>query len=222
MRLEAVIDSFYVLGSLWGVPTGPRVCTSYPDVLPRRATHEPARSPGPEARAGVTAFVDVNVVPMDQERVLANQTVLVEGGKITALGPSSQVKVPVGAVRVDGRGKYLMPGLTDMHHHLWGAVATGGSRIPSPRIMQDSLFRELAGGVTAVRFPEGIHQDRQRWLDVLPARTEEVPTPHIYWPAPEIPVSTRPDSVAAIVAAAKAAGYDFIGTPPSPRVDPTA
>jgi imidazolonepropionase-like amidohydrolase len=65
----------------------------------------------------VTAFIDVHVVPMDSERVLEHQTVLVGNGRIIRIGPVRRITVPTGAVRIDGRGKYLMPGLTEMHHH---------------------------------------------------------------------------------------------------------
>src|SRR4051794_21367008 len=65
-----------------------------------------------------TAFVGVTVVPADRERVIADQTVVVQGGRITALGPVAKVKVPAGALRVDGKGKFLMPGLCDMHGRL--------------------------------------------------------------------------------------------------------
>src|SRR4051812_17837053 len=58
----------------------------------------------------IVAFINVNVVPMDTERVLAGQTVIVKDGRIAEMGPAEQIKVPAGAVRVDGRGKYLMPG----------------------------------------------------------------------------------------------------------------
>src|SRR5690348_5013930 len=61
------------------------------------------------------AFVDVNVVPFDRERVLEAQTVIVREGRIAQIGPASKVKVPAGALKIDGRGKYLMPGLADMH-----------------------------------------------------------------------------------------------------------
>ncbi|WP_140725898.1 amidohydrolase family protein [Pseudomonas sp. Hp2] len=65
----------------------------------------------------VTAFVRVNVLPMDRERVLAGQTVLVEDGVVTALG--RKVKVPEGARVIDGHGRaWLLPGLADMHNHL--------------------------------------------------------------------------------------------------------
>ena len=67
--------------------------------------------------AGTTAFVNVNVIPMDTERVLENQTVIVEGERITAIGPVDEVAVPAGAEIIDGQGAYLMPGLADMHGH---------------------------------------------------------------------------------------------------------
>jgi imidazolonepropionase-like amidohydrolase len=66
------------------------------------------------------AFTDVAVIPMDRERVLEGQTVLVRNGRIEAVGPAGAVRVPAGATRVDGRGKYLMPGIAEMHAHVPG------------------------------------------------------------------------------------------------------
>jgi imidazolonepropionase-like amidohydrolase len=63
------------------------------------------------------AFVDVSVVPMDKEQVLPHQTVVVLGGRITEVASAANAKVPRGSVRIDGRGKFLMPGLADMHVH---------------------------------------------------------------------------------------------------------
>src|SRR5262245_864094 len=65
----------------------------------------------------VTAFVDVTVVPMDRERLVPHQTVVVRGTRIADIGPAERLQIPVGAQRIDGRGKYLMPGLADMHSH---------------------------------------------------------------------------------------------------------
>jgi imidazolonepropionase-like amidohydrolase len=64
------------------------------------------------------AFVNVTVVPMHTERIVAHQTVVAENGRITALGPVRSVRVPKGAQRIDGRSRFLMPGLADMHVHL--------------------------------------------------------------------------------------------------------
>lgn len=77
-----------------------------------------AQAPAQEARSQVFAFTSVNVIPMDRERVLANQTVIVRDGRIAEIGPADKVKVPEGAQRIDGRGKYLLPGLADMHVHI--------------------------------------------------------------------------------------------------------
>ncbi|MCP4406114.1 MAG: hypothetical protein GY801_53580 [bacterium] len=75
---------------------------------------EPALAQGPQT----TAFVNVNVIPMDTERVLENQTVIVERDRITSIGPADEITVPDGTEIIDGQGGYLMPGLADMHMHL--------------------------------------------------------------------------------------------------------
>lgn len=93
---------------------------------------------------GVTAFENVTVIPMDSERSLPGHTVLVQGDRIIAVGPSASVAVPGGARRVDGRGKYLVPGLAEMHGH-----------VPPPsapaQATEDVLFLYLASGITTVR-----------------------------------------------------------------------
>ena len=92
----------------------------------------------------VIAFVDVNVVPMDSERIVEGQTVLVQDGRITALGPSDQTDVPAGARRIDGRGNYLMPGLAEMHAHLPGPSTP-------PEVVENNMFLYVANGVTTAR-----------------------------------------------------------------------
>lgn len=64
------------------------------------------------------AFQDISVIPMDTERVLSHHTVLVRNGKIADVGPTSSVNLPPGTVVIDGRGKFLMPGMADMHTHV--------------------------------------------------------------------------------------------------------
>ena len=102
-----------------------------------------------QTRTGSTAFVDVNVVPMDGERILEHQTVIVRDQRIVALGGTDDVNVPAGSTRIDGRGKYLMPGLAEMHGHL---------PLPSPRnprYSDDTLFLYVANGITTVRGMQG-------------------------------------------------------------------
>jgi hypothetical protein len=69
------------------------------------------------ARSDVLAIVNVTVIPMTGETVLSDQTVVVDRGRIAAIGPSARTSVPKDAVRIDGAGKYLIPGLCDAHVH---------------------------------------------------------------------------------------------------------
>ena len=64
------------------------------------------------------AFIDVTVIPMDSQRILRGQTVLVRQGRIVEIGPAERVRVPGNTLSIDGRGGYLMPGVVDMHVHL--------------------------------------------------------------------------------------------------------
>lgn len=90
------------------------------------------------------AVTNVAVIPMDSERVLAGQTVVVRGDRIVAVGPATSVRVPAGAMRVDGTGQFLLPGLAEMHGHVPPPDAPGDA-------VENTLFLYLAGGITTVR-----------------------------------------------------------------------
>ena len=92
----------------------------------------------------VTAFINVNLVPMMAEVIVENQTVLVAGERITAIGPSDEVTMPENTAVIDGAGAYLMPGLADMHMHTSDAWLTDDWPV-SP------LNLYLANGVTTIR-----------------------------------------------------------------------
>jgi predicted amidohydrolase YtcJ len=79
------------------------------------------------------AFVDVTVLPMNGETVLQHQTVLVQGDRITRIGPFANVKAPASAIAVDGRHQYLMPGLVDFHDR-WHACLFGCGGFTRPRL----------------------------------------------------------------------------------------
>lgn len=160
----------------------------------------PAAAPaGPPA---VTAFVDVNVVPMDRERVLARQTVLVRGEIIEAVGPAAQIAVPAGARRVEGRGElWLLPGLADMHTHLDNG--------------EDAALY-LSAGVTTVLQMGG---DSQMFpITQLRSLLREAPAPQVFFgfmvdgPAPQSggwPIHSDEEARFA-VRVARERHYDFI------------
>ena len=147
----------------------------------------------------VVAFVNVNVVPMDTERVIANQTVVVKDGRIAEIGAASKVKIPASALRVEGRGKYLMPGLADMHVHL------SATREDVLALLQ--LF--VANGVTTILNLRGTPDHLE-----LRAAVEkgEVFGPTIYTAGSYVnqPFVNTPDEVERAVVEQKRAGYDFI------------
>jgi imidazolonepropionase-like amidohydrolase len=92
--------------------------------------HLLAQQPGP------TAITDVTLVPLDQDRVVPHQTVLVRGGIIAAIGPADSIRVPPQATVVRGAGRFLLPGFVDMHVHLFDSA---------------DLPLYLAHGVTTIR-----------------------------------------------------------------------
>lgn len=102
-----------------------------------------------------SAFVDVNVVPMDSETVLAHQTVLVTDGKITRIGPAGSFPLPAGTTVIPGAGRYLLPGLADMHQHFLRSPTPGrkAALVFADADRKNRLFGLLAvaNGVTAVR-----------------------------------------------------------------------
>ena len=157
-----------------------------------------------------TAFIGVNVVPMDRERVLANQTVIVKNGVITEIGDARRVKVPNDAVRVDGSGKYVIPGLVDMHTHL----LSDGNEYPDS-IAPDELRVMVANGVTTVRFmigtPELLKYRAQSAKGEITAPTIWVASPHLTGreQGNNFVVKTEEEARDA-VRKSKAAGYDFI------------
>src|SRR6266853_3910699 len=72
--------------------------------------------------ADVTAIVGATVVYPDRDlpsAVASNSTVIISGGRIEAIGPASSTPVPAGAVRIDGKGKWVVPGLIDSHVHFF-------------------------------------------------------------------------------------------------------
>jgi tetratricopeptide (TPR) repeat protein len=85
----------------------------------RSAGPAPATVAAPRGDSRTTAFLHASVVPMDSERLLPDQTVVVSGSRILTLGPSPSTPVPPAAHRIDARGLFLMPGLADMHVHVY-------------------------------------------------------------------------------------------------------
>lgn len=153
----------------------------------------------PAVAAPALVVRNVNVVPMDRERVLRSRDVTVRDGVITAIGGSAP-RDP-GTVVIDGRGRYLVPGLADMHVH-------------STTSRDMTLF--LAKGVTTVLNMGGARTDFVGQA-VPKINRGERPGPHIYLalrvdgtPQYGQLVVSNADQARATVTLAKTNGYDFI------------
>jgi imidazolonepropionase-like amidohydrolase len=166
----------------------------------------PAPPPPAPAAPPVLAIENVTVIPMDRERVLRDHTVVVEGRRITAVGPAASTKVPAGATRVDGRGKFLLPGLTEMHAHFLGPqqIQTYGEAVADR-----FLYLNVAAGVTTVRGMIGGPRDLIVREEV--ARGVRV-GPRVFTAGPSVNGNSVPDARAAwrSVTEQRAAGYDLL------------
>jgi imidazolonepropionase-like amidohydrolase len=123
----------------------------------------PATARGALAR-GTLAVTGVHVVPMTADTVLRAHTVLVRDGRVVAVGPTARVRVPTGARVIDGRGKWLIPGLADMHTHLFSDDAIPDS------LADDELGVMVANGVTVARLMIGTPEHLALRRDVAAGR----------------------------------------------------
>ena len=155
---------------------------------------------GQQPPAPPIAIVNVNVLPMDREQVVAAQTVVIQGGTITRMGPTRSTPVATGTDVIDGTGKYLIPGLADLHIHLHSSSET-----EQRHILQ--LF--VVNGVTTVLNLRGTPQILELRSAVAEGR---VLGPTIYTSGPYVnePFVTTPNEVERAVVEQRRAGYDFV------------
>ncbi|MGH7946830.1 MAG: amidohydrolase family protein, partial [Opitutaceae bacterium] len=166
------------------------------------------------AATDVTAFVNVTVVPLDSERTLPNQTVIVKGERIAGLGPASSINVPADARRIEGAGKFLMPGFGEMHGH--------NPPVGSPsQLFEDVFFLFVANGVTTVRSMLGF-PGQLEWREKV--KRGDVIAPNLYLAGPSFTGSgptatTTPHQAIARVRAQKAEGWDLLKVHPGLKLE---
>ena len=173
------------------------------------------------ASDGNFAFVHVNVVPMDQERVLSDHTVIVQDGRIVEIGPTASTPVPDGATRIDAAGQYLIPALADMHVHMlgqaWNMMFPPEAQFSAEDLdFSKLLFLYVANGVTTVQvmsaLPDHIPlRDRINRGEVFGPRlilARMIDGPEKAWPPPISTWVATDDEARQAVLDAKEAGYD--------------
>ena len=155
-----------------------------------------------DAMGQTVAFENVNVIPMDRNRLLERQTVVVRDGRIAEIGAAASIKTPPGATRIDGAGKYLIPGLAEMHGHLTANYLPDSAKA-------DILFLYVANGITTVRAmlgdPEAITT-----RDAIASGKLLGPKLYVAGPAVNGKIAPTPEDGARIVREQKQAGYDLV------------
>ena len=160
-----------------------------------RTSVDPAEGDG----ATVVAFVNVAVVSMQDEALLQEQTVVIQGERILSIGPVDVLSVPPGATVIDGSRRYLIPGLADMHVHVRVPFANG------PLFLDAGITTVLSLGTRATD-TASIIQERER------SRMGAFMGPTLYTVGPWISghSSDTPDQVERIVRANAEGGFDLV------------
>ncbi len=162
---------------------------------------------------GDTIFTNVHVIPMDQERVLENQMVVIGADKkIKSITPAVSVQPAKGATLIDGQGQYLMPGISEMHAHI--PIAREGN----DSLVKETLFLYLSNGITLIRGMLGnpYHLDLKKEV-----AAGHILSPRIYTSSPSMNGNSVPsvDSARVKVTRYQKDGYDFLKIHPGIQLE---
>ncbi len=156
------------------------------------------------------AFTNVNVIPMTSEKVLPDQTVVIKGRTITLVAPSKNVELGDDVIEINGEGKYLIPGLAEMHGHVPPTdPPPNAPRYMNMQYVENTLFLYTAAGITTVRGMLG-------WPNQLElkdkVRNGELIGPNLYLAGPSFNGNSisSPEEAVQKVTAQKEAGWDLL------------
>jgi imidazolonepropionase-like amidohydrolase len=124
-----------------------------------QASSEPLMLAAPPAGT-LVAITNANIMTATRGNIM-NGTILIRNGKIAEVG--TNVTVPAGAKVIDGRGKWVTPGIIDAHSHTANESINEGAQSITAEVRMDdvlrqdgiSLYRQLAGGTTTVNILHG-------------------------------------------------------------------
>jgi len=108
----------------------------------------PHAIPQNNAESNRIVFTNVNVIPMDDNGIMNNHTVVIKNDKITNIFPAEDFSPGESDRVIEANGKFLMPGLAEMHGHV--PPPTQSSDFPES-YLEDVLFLYVSGGITTVR-----------------------------------------------------------------------
>lgn len=152
-----------------------------------------------DSRSKEIVLLNADIIPMDSERTLTDQTVIIKDNRITAIGP--KLKYNKDAIVINADGKYLIPGLSEMHAH----IPTGDDLGP----MKDVLSLFAFNGITTIRGMLG-HPKHLELREMI--HKGEILGPKLFTTGPALSGSSvkTPDDAIKMVRDQKAAGYDYL------------
>jgi imidazolonepropionase-like amidohydrolase len=171
-----------------------------------------AATSGAAQTAGTVALINVNIVPMDSERVLMRHTVVIQGDRIISVDPADEAALPRGTRRIEADGGYLVPGFIDAHARLLS------DHYIDRRYLDHELAVLVAHGITTLRHAEG-HEELLRLREQVPL--QDLLAPMLYVSSPPLAslevageragaMVQTPFEAAAAVRTWRQEGYDFV------------
>ena len=148
------------------------------------------------------AFVGVDIVDVVEGTIVPDRTVIVEGSRISAILPDNAM-LDEGTVRIDGKGRYLAPGLADMHTHTWYEDV----QLPLDLAFGVTTIREMWGSQSTLDARKKIEAGEMLGPRIVTAGAIVDGDPPVWPPST---VLTDPATVRAEIARQKAEGYDFV------------
>jgi imidazolonepropionase-like amidohydrolase len=181
-------------------------------------------TPQVDPRSESMAIEHVTVLPMTEGATpLRDMTVVIHQGRIAAITASTDARIAPGTKRIDGRGKWLMPGLTDMHVHVENArmlrLLLKRPDVPTNAVRSEDVFMPyVANGVVQVLDLQAMSETIGQRIEI---ETGRILGPRIVaaamidggqpsWPIGMTRVATTPEDGRQAVRDAAAEGYDAI------------
>lgn len=136
------------------------------------------------------ALTPVNILAMDCDCVLENQTLLLSGGRIAGIGPAASTEIPDSYREVDGMGRFVIPGLGDMHVHFRDADETVLRNYLRAGI---TLVREMNGRPFLLKWRDEINEGERLGPQMFVASPTIAnrSSPSEGFPTPETPAEAR-------------------------------
>ena len=165
-----------------------------------------------QVEVDAVAFVGVHVLPMTENTVLEDQTVLITNGKISRIAPVGEVQLEPHVRRIEGGGRYLMPGIAEMHAHI--PVPQDGDDAQ----VRETLFLYLSNGITLIRGMLGnpYHLELKELI-----AADSILSPRVYTSSPSMNGGTvqSKEEAEQKVRQYAADGYDFLKIHPGIQLD---